>query len=86
MEQGDEKRRPKERAPERAKLRDFLAQLVILLWVVMKLQRIGGFGISDGDGGCAGKEFERAKTLIFGAGWFGGGEAEGGLNGILYLK
>lgn len=69
MEQGDEKRRPKERAPERAKVRDFFAQLVILLWVVVtKLQRIGGFGVSDGDGGSVGKEFERAKTLIFGAG------------------
>jgi hypothetical protein len=74
MEQGDEKRRPKERAPERDKVRDFLAQLAILLSVVMKLQRIGGFGISDEDDGSVGKEFERAKTLIFGAGSFGGGE------------
>lgn len=74
MEQGDEKRRPKERAPDRAKVRDFLAQLAILLWVVQKLQRIGVFGVSYEDDGSVGKEFERAKTLIFGAGSFGGGE------------
>lgn len=69
MELGDDKTKPMERAPERAAMSVFLAKLLELLWMGAKLQGIGGFGDSDGDGGSAGKEFERAKTLlIFGAG------------------
>lgn len=74
-EHGGEKTSPKERAPERAVIMVFLVQLIELLWmvVVVKLERSGdrGFGVSDwegegdGDGGSVGKEFERARTLIF---------------------
>ena len=74
-EHGGEKTSPQERAPERAVIMVFLVQLIELLWmvvvVVVKLERSGdrGFGVSDfdwdGDGGSVGKEFERARTLIF---------------------
>lgn len=74
-EHGGEKTSPKERAPERAVLMVFLVQLIELLWmVVVKLERSGdrGFGVSDWDWdwdgdncGSVGKEFERARTLIF---------------------
>lgn len=74
-EHGGEKTSPKERAPERAVIMVFLVQLIELLWmVVVKLERSGdgGFGVSDWDWdwdgdncGSVGKEFERARTLIF---------------------
>ena len=69
---GNEKMSPKERAPKRVVIMVFLVQLIELLWmvVVVKLERSGdrGFGVSDwdgDDGGSVGKEFERARTLIF---------------------
>ena len=69
---GEEKTSPKERVPERAVIIVFLVQLIELLWmvVVVKLERSAdrGFGVSDwdgDDGGSVGKEFERARTLIF---------------------
>ena len=83
-EHGGEKTSPQERAPERAVIMVFLVQLIELLWmVVVKLERSGdrGFGVSDwdwdwdGDGGSVGKEFERARTLIF---WFRRVESERG--------
>ena len=74
-EHGGEKTSPQERAPERAVIMVFLVQLIELLWmvvvVVVKLERSGdrGLGVSDfdwdGDGGSVGKEFERARRLIF---------------------
>ena len=73
---GEEKTSLKERVPEKAVIMVFLVQLIELLWmvvvvvVVVKLERSGdrGFGVSDwdgNDGGSVGKEFERARTLIF---------------------